>query len=218
MLRISTDSVTIFMCAVTFIDEKIAEMERHLKTLAEKLRMMKATKKKEKTERKSSSNASQEKSAKPKTASKAPAKPPAKAAAKAPAKPAPAKAPAVEKKKAPVRRSKPVYSSSSSGSSSSDEEDVPLITFEQKKELSDSINNFSGDKLANVVQIIHSSMPHLRDVSVGCCSTTPCPICCHPAERTNPIHLNRCRMAARRRLSLIWTRLIQEHSSNCTST
>ena len=141
------------------IDDKIAEMERHLKTLSEKIRLMKAaTKKKEKVEKKAPVKAAapQEKPVKPKTAAKTPAK--------APPKPAPAKAPAPEKKKAPPKRSRPVYSSSS-GSSSSSEEDVPMITFEQKKELSDSINNFEGDKLANVVQIIHSRMPHLRDVS-----------------------------------------------------
>lgn len=137
-------------------DDKIAEMERHLKTLSEKIRLMKAaTKKKEKVEKKAPVKAApQDKPVKPKTAAKTPAK--------APPKPAPAKAPAPEKKKAPPKRSRPVYSSSS-GSSSSSEEDVPMITFEQKKELSDSINNFEGDKLANVVQIIHSRMPHLRD-------------------------------------------------------
>jgi bromodomain-containing factor 1 len=133
-------------------------MERHLKTLSEKIRLMKAaTKKKEKVEKKPPVKpAPQEKPVKPKAAAKTPVK--------APPKPAPAKAPAPEKKKAPPKRSRPVYSSSS-GSSSSSEDDVPMITFEQKKELSDSINNFEGDKLANVVQIIHSRMPHLRDVS-----------------------------------------------------
>ncbi|KAF9190709.1 hypothetical protein BGZ50_009850 [Haplosporangium sp. Z 11] len=144
-------------------DEKIAEMERHLKTLAEKLKQMKATKKKEKSEKKSSTKAPQERPSKPKTASKSPAKAPAKSTVK----PASAKASVSEKKKAPVKRSKPVYSSSGSSSSSS-EEDVPMITFEQKKELSDSINNFAGDKLANVVQIIHNSMPHLRDHALVC--------------------------------------------------
>ncbi|KAG0324703.1 hypothetical protein BG004_003384 [Podila humilis] len=79
-----------------------------------------------------------------KTASKTPAKAPARPPSKGP-----------EKKKPPVKRPKPAYTSS--------DEDVPMITFEQKKELSDAINNFEGDKLANVVQIIHSSMPHLRD-------------------------------------------------------
>ncbi|KAI7820013.1 hypothetical protein BC939DRAFT_458684 [Gamsiella multidivaricata] len=133
-------------------DEKIAEMERHLKTLSEKLKQMKAAKKKEKAEKKSAKASSQEKPAKSKTASKTPAK--------TPAKPAPVKASAPERKKVPIKRSRPVYTSESESSS---EEDVPTITFEQKKELSDSINKFEGDKLANVVQIIHNSMPHLRD-------------------------------------------------------
>ncbi|KAI8361275.1 Bromodomain-containing protein [Mortierella sp. GBAus27b] len=131
-------------------DEKIAEMERHLKTLSEKLKQMKAAKKKERADKKSA-KATQDKPSKPKTASKTPAK--------APAKTTPPKAAAPERKKAPVKRSRPVYSSDDSSS----EDDVPTITFEQKKELSDSINKFEGEKLANVVQIIHNSMPHLRD-------------------------------------------------------
>lgn len=136
---------------MTLIDEKIAEMERHLKTLSEKLDKMKATKKKEKAKKSTSKPATQDKEKerekpRPKTASKTPAKSPARPPSKAP-----------EKKKAPVKRHKPAYTSS--------DEDIPVITFEQKKELSDAINNFEGDKLANVVQIIHSSMPHLRDVS-----------------------------------------------------
>lgn len=134
------------------LDEKIAEMERHLKTLSDKLKQMKAAKKKEKVDKKSAKT-TQDKPPKPKTASKTPAK--------APAKTTPPKVSAAGGKKAPVKRSRPVYSSEESSS----EDDVPTITFEQKKELSDSINKFEGEKLANVVQIIHSSMPHLRDVS-----------------------------------------------------
>ncbi|KAF9397339.1 hypothetical protein BGX21_008954, partial [Mortierella sp. AD011] len=122
-------------------DDKIAEMERHLKTLSEKIETMKATKKKEKGDKKVPTKLPQEKS-KPKASSKPPKSP------KSPTK-------VLEKKKPSIKRSRPVYSSS--------DEDVPMITFEQKKELSDSINNFEGDKLANIVQIIHDSMPHLRD-------------------------------------------------------
>ncbi|KAF9192031.1 hypothetical protein BGZ49_003471, partial [Haplosporangium sp. Z 27] len=118
-------------------DDKLAEMERHLKTLSEKIETMKATKKKEKGDKKPAAKLSQEK---PKP--KPPSKPP-----KSPTK--------VSEKKKSSKRSRPIYSSS--------EEDIPMITFEQKKELSDRINNFEGDKLANIVQIIHDSMPHLRD-------------------------------------------------------
>lgn len=145
---------------IFFVDDKIAEMERHLKTLSDKLKLMKASKKKEKTEKKPVAKPAPEKVVKPKVAAKTTPQ-------KAPPKPVPVKAqaPVPEKKKTPVKRSRPVYSSSSDSSSSS-EEDVPVITFDQKKELSDAINHFEGDKLANVVQIIHSSMPHLRDVMI----------------------------------------------------
>ena len=142
-------SISGFFCFY-LTDEKIAEMERHLKTLAEKLKQMKAAKKKDKTDRKTI-KPSQEKPVKPKVAAKTPAK--------TPVKPTATKAPVPERKKVPLKRSRPVYSSESSDS----EDDVPNITFDQKKELSDSINKFEGEKLATVVQIIHSSMPHLRD-------------------------------------------------------
>ncbi|KAK3825664.1 MAG: Bromodomain-containing protein [Benniella sp.] len=122
-------------------DDKIAEMERHLKSLSEKLETMKATKKKEKSDRKSVP------------------KPP-------PEKPKPKVVPSVPRessktteKKKPTKRSEPRYTSSDDD----DEDDVPRITFEQKRELSERINEFEGHQLANVVQIIHDSMPHLRD-------------------------------------------------------
>ncbi|KAF9181955.1 hypothetical protein BGZ51_005098 [Haplosporangium sp. Z 767] len=118
-------------------DDKIAEMERHLKTLSAKLETMKAAKKKEKGEKKSAkAHQEKEKPTKPKTSSKTPAK-------------------SLEKKKPTAKRSRPVYTSS--------EDDIPVITFEQKKALSESINFLEGDKLAAVVQIIHDSMPQLRD-------------------------------------------------------
>ncbi|KAI7819147.1 Bromodomain-containing protein [Gamsiella multidivaricata] len=58
------------------------------------------------------------------------------------------------KKTSSAKKSRTVHTSS--------DEDV-TITFEQKKELSDRINDLEGDQLAKVVQIIHDSMPHLRD-------------------------------------------------------
>jgi len=36
---------------------------------------------------------------------------------------------------------------------------IPVITMEQKKELSESINNLPPEKLGEVVQIIQESMP-----------------------------------------------------------
>jgi len=158
-LHISKVLTSLAIFLMRLADDRIAEMERHLKTLSEKLKLMKASKKKDKSEKKPVAKLAPEKAIKPKVASKTTPQ-------KAPPKPVPAKAPIPEKKKTPVKRSRPVYSSSSDSSSSSSEEDVPSVTFEQKKELSEAINNFEGDKLANVVQIIHSSMPHLRDVSV----------------------------------------------------
>ncbi|ORY94273.1 Bromodomain-containing protein [Lobosporangium transversale] len=127
-------------------DEKIAEMERHLRTLAEELESMKATKKKvkgEKGDRKPEPKTYQDKS-KSKSTSKA-----QKSLARVP------------EKKSSTKRSRPVYFSSDEDE---DEDDIPIITFEQKKELSDSINSFEGEKLGKIVQIIHDSMPHLRDV------------------------------------------------------
>ncbi|KAF9998141.1 hypothetical protein BGZ65_006336, partial [Modicella reniformis] len=122
-------------------DDKIAEMERHLKSLSEKLETMKATKKKERSDRKSIPKITPEKP-KPKPA-------PVPSAPKEPAK-------AVEKKK-------PASKKSQTYTSSDEDDDVPIITFEQKKELSERINEFEGHQLATVVQIIHDSMPHLRD-------------------------------------------------------
>jgi hypothetical protein len=41
---------------------------------------------------------------------------------------------------------------------------LPEFTFEQKKDLSESINNLDGNQLNTVVQIIQSSMPNLDGV------------------------------------------------------
>ncbi|KAF9579276.1 hypothetical protein BGW38_004527, partial [Lunasporangiospora selenospora] len=138
---------------VAYSDDKIAEMERRLKTLSEQLKSMKATKKKDKGEKKPLAKPVQD------------APPPKPTASQ---KSTPKKAAANHsnnhsnnsvsaKKKPSVKRSKPVYTSS-------DEEDrSPSISFEQKKELSEAIHFLEGEKLAKVVQIIHESMPHLRD-------------------------------------------------------
>lgn len=44
-------------------------------------------------------------------------------------------------------------------------EELPEFTFDQKKDLSERINNLSGDRLNTVVNIIQSSMPNLDGVS-----------------------------------------------------
>jgi len=45
--------------------------------------------------------------------------------------------------------------------SKSEDDLLPEFTFEQKKDLSESINSLNGDQLNTVVQIIQSSMPNL---------------------------------------------------------
>ncbi|KAF9954404.1 hypothetical protein BGZ72_004613, partial [Mortierella alpina] len=120
-------------------DDKIAEMERHLKSLSEKLETMKEAKLKGKGEKKAEPKGVQEKPAKTSTAFKTPK--------------SPVRAP--EKK---TKRSRAVLTSSDE-----EEDEVPTITFKQKKELSEKINNLDAQRLGTVVQIIHSTMPHLRD-------------------------------------------------------
>ncbi|KAF9335036.1 hypothetical protein BG006_001025 [Podila minutissima] len=124
-------------------DDKIAEMERHLKTLSDKLESMKADKKKDKHGKKSKSSSKHSK---------------ARSEVSAPT------STSSEKKK--HKRSRQVISSSE------DEDDMdvvrvkekaPLITLDQQKELSNTINNFTGQELADVIQIIHDSMPHLKN-------------------------------------------------------
>ena len=44
--------------------------------------------------------------------------------------------------------------------------DDDVLSFEQKKELSDTIGKLDGSKLERVIQIIHEGVPEIRDVSV----------------------------------------------------
>ena len=44
-------------------------------------------------------------------------------------------------------------------------EDNDVLSFEQKKELSDAIGQLDGQKLERVIQIIHEGVPEIRDVS-----------------------------------------------------
>ena len=43
--------------------------------------------------------------------------------------------------------------------------DDDVLSFEQKKELSDTIGRLDGAKLERVIQIIHEGVPEIRDVS-----------------------------------------------------
>jgi bromodomain-containing factor 1 len=42
--------------------------------------------------------------------------------------------------------------------------DDDVLTFEQKKDLSEAISNLDGTKLEKVIQIIHEGVPEIRDV------------------------------------------------------
>lgn len=44
--------------------------------------------------------------------------------------------------------------------------DDDVLSFEQKKQLSDAISNLDGTKLEKVIQIIHEGVPEIRDVSI----------------------------------------------------
>ena len=46
--------------------------------------------------------------------------------------------------------------------------DDDVLTFEQKKDLSDTIGKLDGAKLEKVIQIIHEGVPEIRDVSTPC--------------------------------------------------
>lgn len=61
-----------------------------------------------------------------------------------------------KKKPAPGRKS-------GGGASGTTDDDV--LTFEQKKDLSEAIGGLDGAKLEKVIQIIHEGVPEIRDVS-----------------------------------------------------
>ena len=44
--------------------------------------------------------------------------------------------------------------------------DEEVLSFEQKKDLSETIQTLEGVKLERVIQIIHEGVPEIRDVSV----------------------------------------------------
>jgi hypothetical protein len=47
--------------------------------------------------------------------------------------------------------------------------DDDVLSFEQKKDLSEAIQTLDGQKLERVIQIIHEGVPEIRDVSVVPC-------------------------------------------------
>lgn len=46
---------------------------------------------------------------------------------------------------------------------SSDENNLPEVTYEQKRDLSERMNDLATDKLQKVFQIIHEGMPQLKE-------------------------------------------------------
>lgn len=125
-------------------DQKIAELERHIATISQQIASIKSLKRKK------------------------PERPPPRRQSK----------PVVKEKKVPVLKEKrkrvnkkkehqpqqqQAHKSVNSGIGL--REELPEFTFDQKKDLSERINNLSGDRLNTVVNIIQSSMPNLDGVS-----------------------------------------------------
>jgi bromodomain-containing factor 1 len=72
------------------------------------------------------------------------------------------KAPVASTSKAPPKQPKPQSSKKKPKKPIADDD---VLTFEQKKDLSDSISKLDGAKLEKVIQIIHEGVPEIRDVS-----------------------------------------------------
>ncbi|KAF8649828.1 hypothetical protein AX16_005593 [Volvariella volvacea WC 439] len=71
------------------------------------------------------------------------------------------KAPVASTSKAPSKPAKTSSSKKSKGKKPIADDDV--LTFEQKKDLSESISRLEGAKLEKVIQIIHEGVPEIRD-------------------------------------------------------
>ena len=71
--------------------------------------------------------------------------------------------PAVSSSRPAVKPQKSAPKKRSSKKSAIPDDDV--LSFDQKKDLSETIQNLDGDKLERVIQIIHEGVPEIRDVS-----------------------------------------------------
>jgi hypothetical protein len=60
--------------------------------------------------------------------------------------------------------SKPTKANASSSKKATTPGDDDLLTFEQKKDLSETIQTLEGQRLERVIQIIHEGVPEIRDV------------------------------------------------------
>ncbi|KAI9487800.1 MAG: Bromodomain-containing protein [Benjaminiella poitrasii] len=118
-------------------NQKIAELERHIATISQQIASIKSQKR-----RRSEKSVSRRQS-KPALKEKKPVK---------------EKKRRVTKKKESQQQSKASKSPAKSGGLG---EELPEFTFDQKKDLSEQINNLTGDRLSTVVNIIQSSMPNL---------------------------------------------------------
>lgn len=78
-----------------------------------------------------------------------------------------APAPVASTSKAPPKQAKtPTSSKKKNAKKPINDDDV--LSFEQKKDLSDTIGKLDGAKLERVIQIIHEGVPEIRDVSLAC--------------------------------------------------
>lgn len=117
------------------VTDKIAELESQIESMNRALMAMKQKKEKLAKEKK-------------KALEKRPPPPPIASSSK----PTPK---ANGKTALPINRKKP---------SKKPIEDNDVLSFEQKKELSDTIGKLDGQKLEKVIQIIHEGVPEIRDV------------------------------------------------------
>lgn len=69
-------------------------------------------------------------------------------------------------KAAPKQAKTPTSSKKKTAKKPINDDDV--LSFEQKKDLSDTIGKLDGAKLERVIQIIHEGVPEIRDVSFMC--------------------------------------------------
>ena len=113
----------------------IADMETQIESMNRTLASLKQNKQKDKKEKK-------------KVVEKRPPPQPVASSSKAPPK-------ANGKVAPPPNRKKP---------SKKPIDDNDVLSFEQKKELSDTIGKLDGSKLERVIQIIHEGVPEIRDV------------------------------------------------------
>ncbi|KAJ1311623.1 hypothetical protein OPQ81_010100 [Rhizoctonia solani] len=150
-------------------DLAIAMMESQIESIKDNLAALKAKKKKEKAKA-SPAAPPKEKKAPPAPIPKKPA--PKKPATYAPPAYQPSPGPSRVKETAPPRRGPattpktPAAKKARTGGTASDtEKNISTMSFEQKKELSQTIESLSGDKLEKVIQIIYEGMPDLQNSS-----------------------------------------------------